>query len=308
MSVTRPPRSAAGVNAMKGIGWMLLTGFFFVCVTGIVRHLGSDMNPVQAAFIRYLFGLIFLFPVLIRLMRALPPMRRLGLHAARGVLHGIGVMLWFYAMTQIPIAQVTALGFTAPLFTTIGAALFLGERIRARRIFAVLAGFAGTLVIVRPGFVELDLGTLAQLAAAPLFACSLLLSKKLTETESNTAIVGLMGLFVTLALLGPALYVWRTPSWEELGWLFLTALSATMGHITMVQAFRSTEITVTQPVTFLQLVWASILGLYLFGEVPDVWTWVGGAIIVTSATYIAHREMRARSARHRHRNSGEGER
>jgi len=302
----RRPQPAGGSNALKGIGWMLLTGLFFVAVTGIVRHLGTDMNPVQAAFIRYLFGLTFLSPVLFRLFVALPPLRRLGLHAVRGLLHGTGVMLWFYAMSRIPIAQVTALGFTAPLFTTVGAALFLGERIRVRRVVAVLAGFAGVLVIVRPGFAAVDLGALAQLAAAPLFACSLLISKKLTETESNTAIVGLMGLFVTLTLLGPALYVWRPPTWEELGWLFLTALSATMGHITMVQAFRSAEITVTQPITFLQLVWASLLGFYLFGEVPDVFTWIGGAIIVASATYIAHREVRARALARRGRGAMAG--
>jgi drug/metabolite transporter (DMT)-like permease len=298
--------SGGGRNAFKGIAWMLLTGCFFVSVTCIVRHLGTDMNPVQAAFIRYSFGLLFLSPVLLRFFSTLPPLRRLGLHAVRGCLHGTGVMLWFYAMSRIPIAQVTALGFTAPIFTTIGAALFLGERIRLRRVLAVLAGFAGVVVIVRPGLVEVDLGALAQLAAAPLFACSLLISKKLTETESNTAIVGLMGLFVTLTLTGPALYVWRPPTWEELGWLFLTALSATLGHISMVQAFRSTEITVTQPVTFLQLVWASILGFYLFGEVPDLFTWIGGAVIVASATYIAHREVRARALARRRPSAAAG--
>jgi len=296
MTVVSQPAPAPldPAGALKGIGWMLLTGVFFVCVTGIVRHLGSSMNPVQAAFIRYAFGFVFLAPILIRLLRTAPPVRRLGLHAVRGVLHGIGVMLWFFAMSRIPIAQVTALGFTAPIFATLGAALFLGERLRARRIIAVLLGFAGTMVILRPGFGEVDIGALAQIAAAPLFATSLLMAKKLTETESNVAIVGFMGIFVTLTLMGPALYVWRTPTWDELGWLFLTALSATLGHFCMTQAFRVTEITVTQPVSFLQLVWATLLGLYLFGEEPDLWTWVGAAIIVASATYIAHREMRRR--------------
>lgn len=286
------PLDPAG--ALKGIGWMMLTGVFFVCVTAMVRHLGTDMNPVQAAFIRYALGFVFLAPILFRLVRTAPPIRRLGLHAVRGVLHGVGVMLWFYAMTRIPIAQVTALGFTAPIFATVGAALFLGERLRVRRIVAVVLGFTGTMVILRPGFIAVDLGAVAQIAAAPLFACSLLLSKKLTETESNTAIVGLMAIFVTLTLMGPALYVWRAPTWEELGWLFLTALAATLGHFCMTQAFRMTELTITQPVSFLQLVWATLLGLYLFGEEPDLWTWIGAAIIVASATYIAHREVRQR--------------
>jgi len=283
---------AAPVNNIKGLGWMLVTGVFFVGVTGIVRHLGSDMNPVQAAFLRYLIGTAFLLPVLVRGQhgRLLP--RRLGLHGVRGVMHGIGVMLWFYAMTRIPIAEVTALGFTAPLFITIGAALFLGERLRIRRIMAVVIGFLGTLIILRPGLTIVDPGAWAQLVAAPLFAGSMIMTKKLTETESSPAIVAYLSVFVTLTLLPGALWVWRTPTLEELLWLLLVACFATLGHYTLTQAYRFAEITVTQPVSFLQLVWATLLGLYVFGEAPDLWTWIGGAVIVASATYIAHRESR----------------
>ncbi|MFQ5784626.1 MAG: DMT family transporter [Alphaproteobacteria bacterium] len=284
--------TAAGSTAasLRGIGWMVLTGLFFVGVTGIVRHLGSDMHPVQAAFIRYFLGLALLAPVILRLGRGRLFSGRLGLHVLRGLVHGGGVMLWFYAMARIPIAEVTALGFTAPIFTTLGAALFLGERLRLRRIAAVLAGFGGALVILRPGFEVVSAGAVAQLVAAPLFASSFLIAKKLTETESSASIVAHMAIFVTLALLPPALLVWRTPTAEEMLWLFATAVLATLGHYTLTQAFRAAEITVTQPVAFLQLVWATLLGLYLFGEVPDIWTWAGGALIVGSATYIAHRE------------------
>jgi drug/metabolite transporter (DMT)-like permease len=292
-------RSVASLAALKGIGWMALTGLLFVGVTGIVRHLGTDMSPVQAAFVRYVFGLVLLSPILLRLFRsrlvAGPPLAgRFGLHALRGLVHGVAVMLWFYAMARIPIAQVTALGFTAPIFTTIGAALFLGEKLHYRRIGAVLAGFGGALIILRPGFVAIDPGALAQLTAAPLFAASFLLAKKLTATESSTAIVAWLSIFVTLALLPPALAVWRTPTWEELTWLFATALLATLGHYTLTQAFRATEITVTQPIAFLQLVWATLLGLYAFGEAPSLWTWIGGAVIVGSASYIAYRETRTK--------------
>ncbi len=292
-------RSADSVAALKGIGWMALTGVLFVGVTAIVRYLGTDMNPVQAAFVRYAFGLVLLGPVLLRLFRRVPFTglgfsRGIRLHALRGVVHGAAVMLWFYAMARIPIAQVTALGFTAPIFTTIGAALFLGEKLHIRRIGAVIAGFGGALIILRPGFVAVDPGALAQLTAAPLFAVSFLLAKKLTATESPTAIVAWLSIFVTLALLGPALAVWRTPTWEELFWLFMTAVLATLGHYTLTRAFNATEITVTQPISFLQLVWATLLGFYAFGEQPNLWTWLGGFVIVASATYIAYRETRTK--------------
>jgi drug/metabolite transporter (DMT)-like permease len=300
------PGSDSGSAAanLKGIGWMLLSGILFVAVTGIVRHLGTDMSPMQAAFIRYAFGLVLVVPLILHLgagarlfsgryLRS----RRLGLHALRGVIHGIGVMLWFYAMARIPIAEVTALGFTAPIFTTLGAALFLGERLRARRIGAVLVAFGGAMIILRPGFQEISAGALAQLTAAPLFAISFLIAKKQTETETSPSIVAHMAVFVTLALLPGALLEWRTPTLEELGWLFLTAVFATLMHLTMTQAFRCAEISVVQPITFLQLVWATLLGYYVFAERPELWIWVGGAVIVASASYIAHREALARRSR-----------
>jgi drug/metabolite transporter (DMT)-like permease len=284
-------RRAAG--NLRGIGWMLVTGLLFVGVTGIVRNLGTDMAAVQAAFLRYVFGLLIILPVLVRLRGVQVVPRRLGLYAARGVVHGLAVMLWFVAMARIPIAQVTALGYTAPIFTTIGAAVFLGESLRARRIGAVLVAFGGAMIIVRPGIEEVSLGAIAQLTAAPLFAASFILAKKLTETESSSTIVAYLSVFVTLVLLPPALMVWRAPTWEELAWLFMTAVLATLGHYTLTRAFQAAELAVTQPVSFLQLIWASLLGFYVFGEEPDVWTWVGGGVVVASATYIAYRQARA---------------
>lgn len=282
---------------LRGIFWMAVTGILFVAVTGIVRHLGSDMSAIQAAFIRYVFGLILLIPVLFRVDSFICERKIMGLHAMRGVIHGIGVMLWFFAMAKIPIAEVTALGFTAPIFTSLGAALFLGEKLHLHRIGAVLIGFGGALVVLQPGFQEINIGSIAQLVAAPLFACSFLIAKRLTRTESSPAIVAYLSIFVTLILLPPALIVWRTPTLVELGWLFATAACATAGHVTLTQALRSADITVTQPIQFLQLVWATLLGLTMFGEQPEVWTWIGGGVIVASATYIARRETRERHER-----------
>ena len=278
-------------STLKGIAWMALTGLLFVAVTGIVRHLGTDMSPVQAAFIRYAMGVVIMAPIILRVRWTRIASGRVGMFLTRGLVHGAGVMLWFYAMAHIPIAEVTALGFTAPIFTTIGAALFLGEKVRARRIGAVLMGFAGALIILRPGIAVIDPGAIAQLVAAPLFAASFILAKKLTETDPTRVIVGGLTIIVTLVLLVPAMLVWRTPTPVELGWLFATAGFATAGHLTLTQAFRAAEITATQPVAFLQLVWATLLGYYAFGETPDMFTWIGAAVIVASATYIAHREL-----------------
>ena len=214
----------------------------------------------------------------------------LGLYVGRGLVHGVGVILWFYAMARIPIAEVTAIGYVAPIFVTIGAAIFLGETLRIRRILGVVCGFIGALIILRPGFQEINLGQLAQLCATPLFAISFLIAKKLTDTENPSFIVGMLSLGCTITLLPGAILQWRTPTVDELGWLALTAVFATLGHVTLTKAFQAAPITVTQPLGFLQLVWATALGAIVFNEAVDIWVVFGGSLILSSVTFITWRE------------------
>ena len=265
----------------------------FVGVTVAVRYLGTSMNPVQAAFIRYCFGIVLILPLLSRAGVMSLDRDRLGFHALRGLVHGGGVILWFLAMSRIPISEVTALGFTTPIFVTLGAAAFLSERLKPYRVAAVLIGFIGALLILRPGLRVIDIGALAQLGAAPLFACSYLMAKSATRREASSMIVVLLSVFCTLTLALPALLVWRMPTLEELLLLGLTALLATSGHYCMTRALEVAEVSAVQPFTFLQLVWATILGLILFDETPDFWIWIGGAVIVGSATWMAQQEVRS---------------
>ncbi|MEO1191479.1 MAG: DMT family transporter [Pseudomonadota bacterium] len=280
-------------RTLAGIGWMVLTTLLFVCVTGIVRYLGSDIPATQAAFLRYLIGCFLVLPALMPLFKRKLDSLPWGLFAARGLVHGIAVWLWFYAMARVPIAEVTAIGYTAPIFVTIGAWLFLGETLHARRIAAVVIGLLGVLIILRPGFETVQIGALAQLLAAPLFACSFLLAKRLTKLERPSTIVALLSVFCTLALLPGALAEWRDPTWEEVAWLGLTAVFATAGHYTLTRAFEAAPLTVTQPLGFLQLIWATILGIVAFGEPLDPWVILGGGIVVAAVTFISHREMLA---------------
>ncbi len=269
---------------------MILTGVLFVCVTGIVRHLGSALPAVEAAFLRYLIGLVMISPALLRLIHHKPSAANMKFYAFRGIVHGFAVMLWFYAMARIPIAEVTAIGYVAPIFVTLGAAFFLREKMHARRILGVVAGFIGALVILRPGFEAINLGQLAQLAAAPLFATSFIMAKKMTDKSDPAVIVAMLSLFCTLTLLPGAILQWRAPSVDEIFWLTLTAFFATVGHYTITQAFKAAPITVTQPFAFLQLVWAAALGMAVFNEPLDAYVLLGGGIIVAAATYISHRE------------------
>lgn len=275
---------------VAGIAWMLATGLCFVAVTAIVKHAAQDIPAAQAAFLRYVLGLVFLLPMLGELRRARLGRREWALFSARGVVHTLGVILWFYAMTQIPIAEVTALNYLAPIYVTIGAVFFLGERLAARRIAAIAVAFLGALIILRPGFREVDSGHLAMLFTALFFGIGYLLAKKMSGEASATVVVGMLSITVTIGLAPFAWAVWVPPSMTDLGWMFLVACFATAGHYTMTLAFAAAPVTVTQPVTFVQLVWAVLLGWLVFDENPDGWVVLGGLVILASVSFITWRE------------------
>ena len=268
---------------------MLLTGANFVAVTAIVKHVGC-LPPAEAAFLRYLLGLVFLIPMLGPMLRANLTRQSMWLFTLRGAVHSLGVILWFYAMTQIPLAEVTAMNYLSPVYVTIGAALFLGEALAARRILAVLAALLGALVILRPGFREVSMGHIAMLGTAVLFGASYLIAKLMSGRVSAAVVVGMLSVTVTIGLAPFAAAVWVTPSLAQLGWMFLVACFATAGHFSMTLAFAAAPITVTQPVTFLQLVWAVALGALVFGEPVDGWVVLGGLIILAAVSFITWRE------------------
>ena len=275
---------------MVGIFWMLTTGLFFVAVTALVKWMGPGMPPAQSAFLRYLLGLVFLLPMIKDLRSATVTKRQWKLFGLRGFFHAFGVMLWFFAMTRIPIAEVTAMNYLAPVYVTIGAAIFLAEKLALRRIMAVIIALLGAAIILRPGFREVHPGHLAMLIAAVVFAGSYLLAKVLADEVKPTVVVAMLSLFVTLALAPFAFANWVSPSWSDLGILLVVAMFAQAGHYTMTLAFAAAPVTVTQPITFLQLVWATLLGLLVFAEPVDIWVVIGGVVILASVTFITWRE------------------
>jgi drug/metabolite transporter (DMT)-like permease len=275
---------------VMGIVWMIVTGVLFVGVTAVVKHVGDDLPAAQSAFLRYLLGLVFLVPMIRPMIAAALTRRQLGLFGLRGVVHTFGVMLWFYAMTRITIAEVTAMNYLNPVYVTLGAWLFLGERLAARRLLAVAAALLGALIILRPGFREIESGHVAMLGTAMFFGASYLLAKLLTGEVSPVVIVGMLSVTVTIGLAPFAAAVWVTPTLAQVGWMFVVACLATAGHYSMTLAFAAAPVTVTQPVTFLQLLWSVLLGAIFFAEPVDGWVMLGGAVILSSVTFITWRE------------------
>lgn len=283
--VTRsPPRPLAGVF------WMLVTGLCFITVTALVKYMGPRVPPVEMAFLRYLLGLVFLLPAIGALRSAHLTPRQWRFFGLRGVLHAGGVMLWFYAMVRIPIADVTALNYLAPVYVSIGAALFLGEKLAFRRIAAVVAALIGAAIILRPGFREVSDGHLAMVFAAIVFGGSYLTAKVMADEVKPSVVVAMLSIFVTIALAPFAIAVWVTPTLPDLMLLFCVACFATAGHYTMTLAFAAAPVTVTQPVTFTQLIWAVLLGYFVFDESVDIWVILGGLVILGAVTFITWRE------------------
>jgi drug/metabolite transporter (DMT)-like permease len=279
--------------ASRGALFMIGASAGFSVMMALVRDLSPDIHPFVSAFFRNLFGLLFMIPWVIgEGRRHHLHSQRWGMHFLRSMMGLAAMLLLFLSLGLMPLAEATALTFTAPLFATIGAALILGETVRLRRWTAVAVGFAGALIILRPGMGTLQPAALVALAAAAFIAGAMLTIKSLSRTEHPNAIVVIMGLMMTPASLGPAVAVWTMPDPLELAKLLAMGLAATVGQVCLTRSFRSADASVVLPFDFARLVFVAILGYLMFGEAPDPWTWTGGAVIVGATVYIAHREAR----------------
>lgn len=285
----------ASANPLRGILWMLVSGLCFVAVTGLVKHVGSDLPSAQTAFLRFLLGLAFLLPTFAYFKGINLGPRALAIFGLRGFFQAMGSILWFYAMTSIPMAEVTAMNYMTPIYITLGAVVFLGEKLRLRRMMAILVAFAGALIILRPGLREVLPGHVAMIGTAVFFAASYLMAKRMSDHLHPSVVVGMLTITVTIFLAPFAYAVWVPPTMTQLFWLFVVAGFATGGHYSMTLAFAAAPVTVTQPVTFLQLIWSALVGFAIFGEAVDPLVVLGGTVIMASVAFIAWREATLRS-------------
>ena len=277
-------------QSIIGILWMVITTILFVGVTATVRYLEGEVPAPQAAFLRYAIGTVMLAPSLINLTKFKPERSLFNKFVLRGFVHSIGVTLWFYAMSVMPVAEVTAIGFLTYIFVSIGASIFLKEKLHKHRLSAILISFIGALIILRPGFKVIESGQLGMLIATMVFTASYLIAKVVSKERTSSEIVAMLSIFTTIFLIPSAIYSWEPLSLEALLILSFTALIATLGHITMTKAIKAAPMVVTQPVLFLQLVWASMVGLFIFDEEFDLFVIIGGTVIMLCVCYVSYRE------------------
>jgi drug/metabolite transporter (DMT)-like permease len=293
------PNTPPEFRPVAGMMWMFASSLSFVMVTALVKFVGSDLPAMQTAFIRFAAGLVLMAPLFLKLRMIEMTPRLWQLSILRAAIHVGAVGLWFYSITRIPLTDVTALNYLNPIAVTVGAALFLGERLALRRGLAILVALLGALVILRPGFREISIGHLTMLGAAVSFGCSYVVAKRLSEKLPATLVVTLMTVMVTVGLAPFAYAVWVPVNLTQLFWLSAVAVFATLGHYTMTHAFAVAPVAVTQPVTFLQLIWATLMGVLVFGEALDPVTLLGGGVIISAVSFITWREAMLKRAQAR---------
>jgi drug/metabolite transporter (DMT)-like permease len=278
---------------IKGMLWSTLAGLTFCLLNTLMRSLTLQLDLFQVQFLRYLFGLLVMLPLVLRAGLAAYRPKHMGGQFSRGAIHTVALGLWFVALPNIPLADMTAIGFTTPIFILIGAFVFMREPMRWERWLAAAIGFVGIMIVVGPklsgsgGFYNL-----VMLASAPMFAASFLITKALTRYETPGVIVVWQALTVTLFSLPLALLHWQMPSLAQWGGFLVCGMLGSVAHYCLARSFSIADISSTQSVKFLDLVWSSILGWLVFADIPSQSTLIGGLVIFASTIWIARREAR----------------
>ena len=276
---------------------MALSTVAFVAMHAAVRHVSKELHPLEIAFFRQFFGIVALAPVFIHYGLGTLRTRQLPLHTARAAVNVIAMFAFYYGLSTTPLAQVSALAFSSPIFATIMAMLFLGEKVRLRRWLAITVGFSGVFIAFLPDIGAtgtVGWGSLSVLLSSATWAVALIMIKILGRTESSITITAMMVLLMTPMSFFPALAVWEWPTMGALAWLLMIGIMGTIGQLTVTEALKEGDTNVVMPIDFLKLIWAAGLGFLWFGEIPGLSTWAGGAMIFASTTYIAWREHQLR--------------
>ncbi|HEY6981884.1 DMT family transporter [Reyranella sp.] len=275
---------------VQGALWLVSGGFIFTTNGAMIRLLSAEIEGVQTAFFRAFFSVLLLMPVV--LSGRVQPWRskRIQGHFWRTFMGTCSMVLGFYAVSMLPLADATALAFSQPLFSVVLAAVVLHEKVRWRRWSATIIGFVGVLVMARPGSGSLQPGAIVALLNALAVGISILLVRRLSDSEPPLMILTQFAIFSTLLLALPAIWFWRWPS--AYGWALAVGVSvtATLGQYFWVQAFAAGEMSAVAPFDYLRLPFAVFVGWLIWGEMPEIWTYIGASIVIASALYIAYRE------------------
>jgi drug/metabolite transporter (DMT)-like permease len=282
-------------DPVAGVFWVTISMALLAGLAAFSRAaINAGLHPFEVVFLRNLFAVVMLLPLLAWRGWSLAKSEQLGLYGWRVAISLLSMLAWFYAIALIPIGEVTAISFLSPLFGTLGAIFLLGERVRIRRWTALFVGFMGAMIILRPTGAALGLGQLCALLSAMSMGLTAILIKQLTAGDDPDKIVFLTNALLLPLSLVPALFVWTWPSAEVLPALLGMGVCAVLGHVALVRGYAATDASLAMTFEFSRLPFVVVIAYLAFGETIDVWTWIGALIIFASAVYITRRETRLR--------------
>ena len=273
----------------QGALWILVGSLFLSANDAVVKTLGTDFHPIQMALFRYAIGMVLLLPWFVKAGRETWHTRRIRTHFARAMIAGIGQAAVYYGVIHLYLADATAVAFSRPLFLTMLAVLFLGEAVGWQRWAATAFGFAGVLVMVRPGGSEFDIAWAVALVAAVLFALGILFIRRLATTEPSIRILFYYHVFGIALFVGPSAAIWQAPEPDQFALLMLIGALTCAGMVCFVQGFSIGEASFVGPFEYLRLIYAALIGYWMFAEIPSIWTGAGAVMIIASALYIVRR-------------------
>jgi len=256
----------------------------------LVRNLSSSIHPLEISFWASVFGLITFVPTVFKFGTKIFLTNRTSLHFIRAIFNGGALLAWFCALTLVPLADAAALVLIAPLLITIGAIFLFNEKVGYRRWMALGFGGLGALIVLRPGYQAFDLGVILLLLTVLFSAIQRLISKSLAKTDNSTTCVIYLMLFMVPVTFIPSIFVWTQPTFSEFVILAFIGILLSTAHYAWMKALTLADISALEPINFTRLVWGALLGFLFFDEVPTIWVWVGGLMIVTSTSYVARRE------------------
>ena len=279
-------------NNKIAIFLIIISVFFGTLMLTFLKLAQEEVNVYVAGFFRFILGLIIISPYIVKTKFTVFKTSHFKKHFVRSVLNLPAMLLYFSTLVMLPIEKVTAISFVVPLIVTVLAVLFLGEKIYIYRTLALILGFGGMLIILRPGFIDISIGVYMALFSSFLWSVVIIITKKISKEDSSITILSYQTVFMSIFSFIIVLFFWETPSSKTFFYLFLAALSGTILHLALNHAYKLVDVSMTQPYSFLSLVFASIIGFFVFSEMPDLFTWLGASIIFLGVLIISYREMK----------------
>lgn len=271
--------------------FMVLSGIFATSMHCLIRFATEENHPFEVAFFRTIFVLLIFLPFVVKNgFKTLKP-KNVKLQSYRAIIGSVAMLCMFYGLSITELAKATALMFTVPIFATILAIIFLKEVVGIRRWSAMLIGFFGALIVLRPD-IELGFGPLLILCGSLMWSSSVLMAKKLTQTDSTLSITFWQAAGLIPATFILATQVWQWPNLDQLIMFLLIAIAGTLTHWFLNEALKRAEISALLPLDYLRLIWSVSLGLIFFNEIPPAGLWFGAALILGASTYIGVRQAK----------------